>query len=175
MDEKLFIDAMTRLLEGQFTEEMLAGTLAGGAVMSIAVFLVTALIGFALCLWCLKAVSNWIIFKKMGEKGWKAFIPYYSDYILYSKIWNTKMFWIVTILSIAGSLLTRTTIPAAFMLIGAAFNIAFIVLHIRSLGRLSRAFGHGKAFAAGLFFFNTVFSLILALGNSEYKGNNNSK
>ena len=44
----------------------------------------------AFTLWLLTAVARWRTFNKMGEAGWKAFVPFYSLYILYSKCWSTK-------------------------------------------------------------------------------------
>jgi len=31
----------------------------------------------------LLAIGRWQMFEKMGQPGWKGFIPVYSDYILY--------------------------------------------------------------------------------------------
>ena len=39
----------------------------------------------SVALWLLIAVARWSMFTKMGEKGWKAFIPFYDIYILFSK------------------------------------------------------------------------------------------
>ena len=42
--------------------------------------------------WILNAVGKCRIFKKLGRERWKAFIPVYSDSILFKYIWNTKGF-----------------------------------------------------------------------------------
>ena len=47
----------------------------------------------SVALWFLIAVARWSMFTKMGEKGWKAFVPFYGLYILYSKCWSTKAAW----------------------------------------------------------------------------------
>ena len=44
----------------------------------------------SVALWLLTAVARQRMFTKMGEKGWKAFVPYYGLYIMYSKCWSTK-------------------------------------------------------------------------------------
>ena len=47
----------------------------------------------SVALWLLIAVARWSMFTKMGEKGWKAFIPFYDIYILFSKCWSTRAAW----------------------------------------------------------------------------------
>ena len=47
----------------------------------------------AFTLWLLTAVARWRTFNKMGEAGWKAFVPFYSLYILYSKCLSTMAAW----------------------------------------------------------------------------------
>lgn len=39
----------------------------------------------SVALWLLIAVARWSMFTKMGEAGWKAFIPFYDIYVLFSK------------------------------------------------------------------------------------------
>ena len=47
----------------------------------------------SVALWLLIAIARWSMFTKMGEKGWKAFIPFYDIYILFSKCWSTRAAW----------------------------------------------------------------------------------
>ena len=48
---------------------------------------------FALFLiWGLNAIGKCRFFKKMGEERWKAFIPVYSDKIIFGHVWNMKGF-----------------------------------------------------------------------------------
>ena len=47
----------------------------------------------SVALWFLVAAARWRMFTKMGEKGWKAFVPFYGLYIMYAKCWSTKAAW----------------------------------------------------------------------------------
>ena len=47
----------------------------------------------SVALWLLVAAARWRMFTKMGEKGWKAFVPFYGLYIMYSKCCSTKAAW----------------------------------------------------------------------------------
>ena len=46
--------------------------------------------GISVALWLLVAAARWRMFTKMGEASWKAFVPFYGLYIMYSKCWSTK-------------------------------------------------------------------------------------
>lgn len=39
------------------------------------------------------AVGRWLVFKKMGLPGWKGIIPFYSESVLFRKLWTIKLFW----------------------------------------------------------------------------------
>ena len=38
--------------------------------------------------WLLAAIGSWKVFKKCGEAGWKAFIPFYNKYIRFKLYWD---------------------------------------------------------------------------------------
>ena len=42
-------------------------------------------------------LAYWMIFRKAGEAGWKALIPFYGTYIEYKLFWNNRMFvlWLI--------------------------------------------------------------------------------
>ena len=44
-------------------------------------FLVVVLIALLLGL-AFKIISRWVFFKKCGKEGWRALIPFYTDYTL---------------------------------------------------------------------------------------------
>ena len=52
-------------------------------ILSSALALGTIYIGAMLIWYLLLAIGRWQMFEKMGQPGWKGFIPVYSDYILY--------------------------------------------------------------------------------------------
>ena len=55
----------------------------------------TAILGFGfvyLIGWLLSAIGSWKVFKKCGEAGWKAFIPFYNKYVRFNLYWDKKYF-----------------------------------------------------------------------------------
>lgn len=139
---------------------------------------------FVLVFYILTVIASWKILVKAGEKGWKALIPIYNVYVLYKIVKMQKWFWITLcasfiysiILSLNGynpdtnqfneNLTVGNTVAVGIstvvmMAIGLYVQITYAI-------RTSRAFGHGAAFAVGLFFFQNIFWLILGFGSSKY-------
>ncbi|MDO4468033.1 MAG: DUF5684 domain-containing protein [Bacillota bacterium] len=117
------------------------------------------------------------IFKKMNVEMWKSLIPIYSDYILFKKVWNTKMFMVELLSTVAGGValavaqtLGHTT--AASLLVGSSmvFGAVSIVISIAVLAKLAKAFGHGFGYTLGLMFLQPVFMPVLGFNNSQYQG-----
>ena len=52
-------------------------------VLGSALALGTLYIGGILIWYLMLAFGRWQMFEKMGQPGWKGFIPIYSDYVLY--------------------------------------------------------------------------------------------
>ena len=65
-----------------------------GIPMGMGIAIMFYMIVFLLLL-TIQIVSNWKVFEKAGESGWKALIPVYSEYILYRIAWDVKLFWIL--------------------------------------------------------------------------------
>lgn len=176
--------------------------LKGGVLMDVGVFfeqyaeiiiaMLMLAIFFSLARAIIEIVACWRIFTKMGEPGWKALIPIYSQYTMYKRVWKVSFFIISFILYIIHStfsilnlklsgnystLLVRISENNSVlaMIISLAFSIisiAVTVLYIMYLYRLSRAFGHGVGYTLGLIFFEPIFYLILAFDSSStYTGN----
>lgn len=120
---------------------------------------------------------RWFIFVKAGEKGWKALIPFYSDYINYKIAWDGRIYIALLVCTVGSSLL-----GSLFGLINAGLGmVVSIVLSTIAAGaqavagmilqfKFARAFGKGDYFAVGLYFLGNVFTAILAFGECEYKG-----
>ncbi len=91
--------------------------------------------------------AQWIIFTKAGRPGWAAIIPIYNTLQM---IWmvGRPWWWLLLLL-----------VPILNIIIG-------IIL----LNDLSTSFGHGIGFTLGLIFLAPIFFLILAFGNSQYRG-----
>ena len=126
----------------------------------------------------LLVVGQWFILEKMGEDGWKALIPFYGTYLLFKHAWNTKMYWIslaliggVCISAVAGTLFAFSgsiALAVTMILLAVAAGIATFVIDVRFMYELCKRFGHGAGYAAGMVFFEPVFTLVLGLGQDEF-------
>ena len=120
---------------------------------------------------------RWFIFKKAGQKGWKALIPFYSDYINYKIAWDGRIYLAIIIGQVAAAILSAICglISAGFgafvsivcnTIVMGAGAIAGMILQFK----MARAFGRNDYFAIGLYLLGSVFTALLAFGDSEYKG-----
>lgn len=140
-----------------------------GLGLSLLAFVIIAIV-----IGVLSIVACWKLFEKAGEPGWKSIIPLYNSYILYKICWKPMMFWIVLACSAVNCAAAAiTNDPNNWIGIIALLVVA--VITIMQLVMLSKAYGHGGGFAVGLVFLNTIFMLILGLGNSQYVGNPSEK
>ena len=150
--------------------------------VTIVIALIFAVIGI---------IGLWKVFVKAGEKGWKAIIPIYNAYILF-KIAGKKflkyailciimcvcyflmMFGSVGTLmgavggnsDVAGGMGILTLIASIGVIVT---GIWIIVLQAKMCAGLSRKFGHGNGFAAGLFFLAPIFYCILGFNGDTYQ------
>lgn len=127
----------------------------------------------AMIIWyIIDAVAYWKIFEKADEPGWKAIIPFYSDYICYKISWKTSMFWISLVTIIVGSFIANLD-PSDKIMVYTGGIVTFVgqAIEIMAMHKLSKAFGHGVLFSLGLIFLDPIFKLILAFGSSEYMRN----
>ena len=121
-----------------------------GLIMAfIAAYLVVLFIFTAI--W---VVAHWRIFTKAGQPGWAAIVPIYN---------------VITLLRVVGLSPWWILFPLVLIipLLGA---LAYIGWLIWIMHRLSKKFGHGAGFTAGLVLLNPIFILILAFGDSKYQG-----
>ena len=131
------------------------------------------------------AVGRWLVFKKMGLPGWKGIIPFYSESVLFRKLWTIKLFWayiaifavyfalcfIAPVLGFSELFSQTPIIRASFFIfilfaaIGALVSEFVILFKLNN--RLARAFGRIPGFAVGLTFIPPVFFMMLGLSKSE--------
>lgn len=148
--------------------EMLAGSLSAFIGPIIA-----GLLSGVILTYCIR----WFIFQKAGEKGWKALIPFYSDYINYKIAWDGRIYLALLVGTVASSVL-----GALFGLINAGLGmvvsiiVSTVVAGAKAVSsmilqfKFARAFGKNDYFAVGLYFLNNVFTAILAFGECKYQG-----
>lgn len=144
------------------------------AAMAAAIF---GIICFSAIIYIIGVIGMFKVFEKCGLEGWKAIIPFYSDYVFSEKVWVPKYvlyFWIagivdwVIVMPISHS---GGFIGILFSLVGFILSIFFIVVRGRFCYWIAKSFGYDVGFAIGLFFLSFVFFLILGFGDAQYRGN----
>jgi hypothetical protein len=93
-------------------------------------------------------------FRKAGQPGWAAFVPIYNYYVTLKMV-GRPGWWVAL---------------ALLAVIPVVGSIAVLVIYAVVMLDVSRSFGHGGAFAVGLFFLPFIFFYVLWLGRSTYQG-----
>ena len=146
--------------------DQISGIFVGGILAMTAI---GTLVSFVMTV--LSIVGRWKTFRKMGEPGWKCLIPLYSTWVEYSHTWNPVMMIPVCLLCGVGSLMSQRAAEGSVLYyLALAVSLAGGVLNIMGMHKLSKAFGHGGGFTAGLFLFPGIFSIILGFGSSRFIG-----
>lgn len=137
-------------------------------------------------MWVFTAICWWKIFEKAGIKGWKAIIPYYSDYVRFGMADKKWMYFPYLILSIvetcvsfiytslkmielADSLSEQISIESDLVLFFWVRLVVSILLFIISIfvGLIIAAkFGKTPIFGIGLGVLPIVFAPIIAFDKS---------
>ena len=129
-----------------------------------------AIVVFALFFAALIIASSWVLFTKAGEKGWKALIPVYNEYIMYKLTWHTSYFWIMFAASMVSGFLSYFDESGIVLFCVLLMDILLIVLSIVAEIKVAKAYGQSGAFAIGLILLPFIFYPILAFGDSKYIG-----
>ncbi|MGN1432453.1 MAG: DUF5684 domain-containing protein [Ruminococcus sp.] len=137
-------------------------------------------LGILAVYYAITVIAWWKIFKKAGEPGWKAIIPFYSCHTIFKICWKPAFFWLMLVLTVAGSVMTGFKLSlcgfeSVIYIIGYALVLLALYIDVLHSFKLSNAFGHGTGFALGLVFLPTIFCLILAFGKSKYVGSTDNK
>lgn len=109
-----------------------------------------------------RIIARWRIYKKAGQKGWEAIVPFYSSYTMYKITWG--MGWLF-LAPVALNILSGI-VPTLAGLI----TVIIVIWDALCSYKLSEAFGHKVWFAIGLFFLPTIFKMILAFNSDGYLG-----
>lgn len=138
--------------------------------------------------WIFTAICWWKVFTKANIAGWKALIPFYSDYVRYKIAGKASMYWgylIITVAKQVYSVFSLVVLAGNLveLVANGTFNLSGIEMKAISwgltvlififdiyLGRyLAKAFGKSESFGIGLGLFPIIFVPILAFGKAEYQ------
>lgn len=160
------MDEFTQELERMDPTELMLG--AG----FIGIILTLMIVGFIVWFF-VSALGYRKMFLKAGEAGWKAFIPYYNNFICFKIAWNVKVFWpfLAALLLVQGISASENLL---LQLVCIVSGIVFIVLGIKLDIRVAKSFGKTTLWGVLLFFFPFIISLILGYGKAQYIGNTTS-
>jgi hypothetical protein len=115
-------------------------------IASVGAFVGVAATLLIIALWLILLIGVWKVFVKGGQPGWACLIPIFNVYCLI-KIAGKKWWWLLLCL-----------VPF----------VNFVVA-IMLLVAVSRNFGKGGGFAAGLIFLPWIFYPILCFGAAQYQ------
>ncbi len=131
----------------------------------------------------LSIAGEWMLLEKIGEKGWKALLPFYRTYLLFRIFWDRKVYFLylgltVILLILAVYALTVALLAMVFLAMGYSIQegqLVFCILLLLGLGiatlvvqwklyrKVSGCFGEGTLFTFGLLLFPGIFMLVLGL------------
>lgn len=128
--------------------------------------------------------SWWVLYDKMGEKGWICLIPFYGRFVLFKRVWEGKIYFISLIfgviaflssgLSSSSLLIDLAANGAALMGTGGLLIFAIIfsmisfAMQMMLNWRMVKCFGRGFGVFLGLTFLPIIFLPILAIGRASY-------
>lgn len=143
------------------------GGFLGGALAALAGFLlVIGLIALIVGIYVL--IVNILLYKKCGQAGWKAIIPFYCNWVLFVDI--CKCHWIVFVAVLAGALLSSVAV------IGTILGLVTIFAYVCVNYNLAKKFGKDTGFAIGCMLLPVIFYSILAFSkNAVYNADAETK
>lgn len=118
----------------------------------------------------LHIVGVWNVFKKAGEPGWKAIIPFYNTYVLYKISWSPMWFWI-TLLGgcVSGALASFATVTVCVVL-AAIIGLFVFVVRFVMVFKLCVSFGWGVGRYILMLLFPTIMFMVMGFDKSVYAG-----
>lgn len=149
------------------------GVAPGTATAVLAAFAVAAAV-----LAAAHVAARWRIFAKAGQKGWKALVPVYGDYVQWKLSWSTATFAIALACAVVGTAVPAVAVGALGIKSGAAAVAAASVsgtalaagyaLSLVAMHKLLGMFGRSAAWLAVYVLAPTATLLMLAFGKAEY-------
>ena len=139
------------------------------AVLGGAFLVMTAVIAvFGLIRYLMTAIGYSKMYRKAGEAGWKAFIPFYNTYNNYKISWNCERFCQHVVLYILVAAMCNSTM-LSLNLAGILAGIILMVIMFTQNIKMAKLFGKGTGNGIALMFFPGITSMILGLGKAEFQ------
>jgi len=114
-------------------------------------------------------IALWFVFKKAGEKGWKAIIPIYNEYITYKIAGIKNWFWWSLLIAFVIWFIAGFFPAYQGIFTSVAICICGIIAIVKNF-KLARNFNWGVFTSILFVLFNWICVLILWFGKSQYKG-----
>ena len=109
-------------------------------------------------------VAQWMCFKKAGEPGWAALIPFYNQFVLVKiALGNATMFWVQQVIAIALNIVNHSLITSILSLA----NLA-VTLYVHY--NLMRSFDYKQTASILGAIFPFVGIPMVAFSKAEYMG-----
>ena len=148
------------------TIEAMDPTILGGAFLATTVIVaVVAVCG--LIRYLLKAIGYSKMYRKAGEAGWKAFVPFYNTYNNYKISWNGERFCQYIVLYAMFTVMCNTTM-LSLNLAGILAGIMLIAVMVNQNVKMANLFGKGTGTGIALMFFPGITSLILCKAEFQH-------
>ena len=147
--------------------EAMDPTVLGGAFLATTA-IVTVMAVCGLIRYLLKAIGYSKMYRKAGEAGWKAFIPFYNTYNNYKISWNAERFCQYIALYVMFTVMSNSSM-LSLQLAGMLAGIILIAVMVNQNIKMANLFGKGTGNGIALMFFPGITSLILGLGKAEFQ------
>lgn len=134
--------------------------LTGLFAVSVVLIIIACFVGIAV--YVLYVVGLWKVFKKAGEDGWKALIPFYNTYVLI-KIVGLSWWWFL--LAVAPTLVGLVSGTATLVSLG---SICQILANVCIAKNLSMKMHKDTATIVLLVLFPVIMYPVLGLGSSTW-------
>ena len=126
---------------------------------------------FKLVMFVIEAVGLFKLYRKMDEKEWMAFIPFFNEFALFKNTYNLKAFWIYMVCDLISTVLFGFE-NTVVNVIGLAFGVVVLVILIKFAKNFAASFGRGKGFALLTLLFPAVMYVYAGYSDKvQYIGN----
>lgn len=143
-------------------EDYLNNAVDYGQVFGSLIGITIGILAVLIVLIVLMLVCNWKIYKKMGEPGWKALVPFYNAWVLYEKVWENGA---ISLAVIIPSILSSSSENALF---ASALSLTASIIGAITNWKLYKRFGKSDEFCVLGLFFPVITHAICAFDDSVF-------